>query len=201
VDVEAVEVFTSVLAVGAAALAIAVLAGRLLRGRNRLLDDVMVAFDDAALWVACLIASVAMAGSLYFSESAGFVPCRWCWFQRVAMYPLAVILLVAALRRDRSVRWYVVPVAAVGACISVYHYTIEWRPSLEVGSCSAFGPSCSDVYFRRFGFVTLSFMALCGFIAVIVLMTATLLPGDHLEPNDVEGRLADRESPNREEGA
>ena len=180
-DVEAVEVFTSVLALAAAALAVAVLAGRLLRGRSRLVDDVMAAVDDGALWLAALIAGVAMVGSLYFSESAGFVPCRWCWFQRVAMYPLAVILLIAAVRGDRAVRWYVVPVAAIGACISIYHYTIEWRPSLEIGSCTAFGPSCADVYFRRFGFVTLSFMALCGFVAIIVL---AMTMSTALEPDD-----------------
>ncbi len=193
-NVEAVEVFTSVLALAAAALAVTVLAGRLLRGRSRFLDDGMVAIDDAALWLAWLIAAVAMAGSLYFSESADYLPCRWCWFQRVAMYPLAVILLVAALRRDRSVRWYVVPVAVIGACISAYHYTIEWRPSLEVGSCDAFGPSCSDVWFRRFGFVTLSFMALCGFVAIIVLTTAVsgaTGPTNRPEPDEVGERPQD----------
>lgn len=188
-DVEAVEVFTSVLALGAAALAIAVVLGRFVRGRSQLVDDAMVAVDDAALWLAWLIAAVAMAGSLYFSEVADFVPCRWCWFQRVAMYPLAVVLLVAALRRDRAVRWYVVPVAAIGACISTYHYALEWRPSLEVGSCAAFGPSCSDVWFRRFGFVTLSFMALCGFVAIIVLLTAAAWPTDDREPDDAGERL------------
>ena len=40
-----------------------------------------------------------MAGSLYFSEVANYVPCRLCWFQRIAMYPLAVILLIAASAR------------------------------------------------------------------------------------------------------
>ena len=188
-DVEAVEVFTSVLALGAAALTVTVSLGRLLRGRSQVIDDVMVAVDDAALWLAWLIAAVAMAGSLYFSEVADFIPCRWCWFQRVAMYPLAVVLLVAALRRDRAVRWYVVPVAAIGACISAYHYALEWRPSLEVGSCSAFEPSCSDVWFRRFGFVTLSFMALCGFVAIIVLMTAAAWPSDDREPDGADERL------------
>ncbi len=86
------------------------------------------------------------------------------------MYPLAVILLVAALRRDRGVVWYAGPVAVIGACVSIYHYLIEWNPDLEVGNaCAATGPSCSDTWFREFGFVTLSFMALCGFTAIIAL--------------------------------
>ena len=73
------------------------------------LDDAIDAVDDAALWIAFLVAAVAMAGSLYFSEVANYMPCRLCWFQRIAMYPLAVILLVAAIRGDRGVRWYAVP--------------------------------------------------------------------------------------------
>ena len=162
--------FTSLLALGAAALAVAVVIGWLVRGRNATLDGLLVAVSDAALWIAFLVAGIAMAGSLYFSEVADFVPCRLCWFQRIAMYPLAVILLVAAIRRDRSVQWYAVPIAATGACVSIYHYLIEWQPDLEVGNaCSATGVSCSAIWFREFGFVTLAFMALCGFVAVIVL--------------------------------
>jgi disulfide bond formation protein DsbB len=170
VDVEAVQVFTSLLALGAAALAVAVVIGWLVRGRNATLDGLLVAVSDAALWIAFLVAGIAMAGSLYYSEVADFVPCRLCWFQRIAMYPLAVILLVAAIRRDRSVQWYAVPIATAGACVSIYHYLIEWQPDLEVGNaCSATGVSCSTIWFREFGFVTLAFMALCGFLAVIVL--------------------------------
>jgi len=115
------------------------------------------------------VAAVSTVGSLYFSEVADFVPCRLCWFQRIAMYPIAVIALVALLRRDRGARFYTVPLAAIGACISVYHYLIEWGVLDDTDSCSLFGPACADVWFRRFGFVTLAFMALCGFVAIIAL--------------------------------
>ena len=59
--------------------------------------------------------------------------------------------------------------AAVGAVVSTYHYLIEWRPSLEGGACGV-GPSCADIWFREFGFVTLAFMALAGFVAILVLV-------------------------------
>ena len=59
--------------------------------------SLVAAVDDAALWIAFLVAATATAGSLYFSEVADFVPCRLCWFQRIAMYPLAVD---PARRRD-----------------------------------------------------------------------------------------------------
>ena len=68
--------------------------GRLLRSAAR---ELMRVVDDAALWLAFIVAAVATAGSLYFSEVANYVPCRLCWFQRIAMYPLAVILLIAAI--------------------------------------------------------------------------------------------------------
>ena len=168
-SVEAMQVFTAVLAIAAAALAVLVVVARLLRGRSSVIDDVAAAVGDASLWIAFLIAAVATAGSLYFSEVADYVPCRLCWFQRIAMYPLAVILLVAAVRRDRDVRWYVIPVAGLGACVSVYHYLVEWHPQLEGDACDPTNP-CSLVWFRQFGFVTLALMALCGFVAIIALL-------------------------------
>lgn len=177
------QLFTSLLAIAAALLAVAVLVAWLARGRTATLDGLLVAVSDAALWLAFLVASVATVGSLYFSEVADFVPCRLCWFQRIAMYPLAVILLVAALRRDRGVACYAVPIAAIGACVSIYHYLIEWNPDLEVGNaCAATGPSCSDTWFRELGFVTLSFMALCGFAAIIALTLVTRLAAADQEP-------------------
>ena len=125
-----------------------------------------------------------MLGSLYFSEVANYVPCRLCWFQRIAMYPLAVILLVAAIRRDRGVRWYAIPLAGLGACVSIYHYLVEWHPQLEGDACDPTNP-CSLVWFREFGFVTLALMALCGFVAIIAL----LLPTGRRELDAMSDRL------------
>jgi len=172
VDVEAVQVFTSLLALAALAGATAVVVARLLAPSVGPARAVLTAAGDAALWLALLVAVVATVGSLYFSEVADFVPCRLCWFQRIAMYPLAVILLVAALRRDRAVRWYVGPLAGLGLAVSAYHYLIEWKPSLEGGACGV-GPSCADIWFREFGFVTLAFMAGCGFLAILALVVLT----------------------------
>ncbi len=170
VDVEAVELFSSLLALGAIGGAVAVLVVRALRRRSATAAQIADAIDDAALWIAFLIAATATAGSLYFSEVANFVPCQLCWYQRIAMYPLSLILLVAAVRGDRSVRWYVGPLAAVGVLISTYHYLVEWFPSLEGGGVCALSAPCTVPWFRELGFVTLAFMALCGFLAILVLV-------------------------------
>lgn len=163
------QVLFAVLALAAAGGSIVALVARLAAPR---VDAARRAFDavsPALFPLAWLVAAVATAGSLYFSEVANYEPCRLCWFQRIAMYPIAVVLLIALIRRDLAARWYAIPMAVVGAGVSIYHYYIEWNPEAESG-CSAFNP-CSLVWFRRFGFVSLPFMALCGFVSVVVLLT------------------------------
>ncbi len=116
-----------------------------------------------------LVAVVATAGSLYLSEGAHLVPCRLCWFQRIAMYPLAVMLAIAAVRRDWSVRPYAITLAASGLVISTWHYLIEWFPSLEGvgGRCDPTNPCSALPLARRYGFVSIPFMAGVAFVAVI----------------------------------
>ena len=82
----------------------------------------------ASLGLAWIIATTSMLGSLYLSEVAKFVPCKLCWYQRICMYPLALILGIAAARRDRTVRVYVLPLAGIGAAIAAYHSWIQAFP-------------------------------------------------------------------------
>jgi disulfide bond formation protein DsbB len=174
-DVQSMELFSSLLAIVAAAGVLVVFVVRVAAPRLTVARQLADGLHGAALWLAWLVAAVATAGSLYFSEVADYVPCRLCWFQRICMYPLAGILLVAALRKDRDVRWYALPLAVAGLGVSTYHYVIEWRPSLGEGAC-AVGPSCTDIWFRELGFVTLAFMALAGFAVILALLFVTPRP-------------------------
>ncbi len=160
-------------------LALVAFAGVLLTAGLWLLDRAGVARDGigawadmlrpAALWLAFVVALTATAGSLYFSEVAHFVPCTLCWYQRIAMYPLVVILGIAAARGDVDIRSYAVPVAAIGAIISVWHIGVQRIPSLPSGACSLDNP-CSTIYVQVVGFVTIPTMALAGFLAIISLL-------------------------------
>lgn len=131
----------------------------------KMLDDLA----PAALPLAAIVAATSMVGSLYFSEVLHFVPCQLCWYQRIAMYPLAPMLGIAAVRKDWGIRLYAWVLAGSGALIAAYHYLIEWMPNLEVTACSADVP-CSAVYVREFGFVSIPFMALSGFLAIATLL-------------------------------
>ncbi|MGD9703054.1 MAG: disulfide bond formation protein B [Acidimicrobiia bacterium] len=167
----AMQLFFSLLALIALGGAVLLVLDQLTRRRLRPLQQLRDGVASIAVPLAALVAVTSMVGSLYFSEVANLVPCQLCWYQRIAMYSLAVVLVVAAIRRDRGIRFYAWPLAAIGAGISTYHYLIEWWPDLESdGVCSVSVP-CTFVWFRRLGFVTLPFMALCGFLAVIVLLT------------------------------
>jgi disulfide bond formation protein DsbB len=124
---------------------------------------------------AWIVAAVTTLGSLYYSEHAGFVPCELCWYQRILMYPLVIVLGVAALRRDRAV-WITAGVFVVlGAPLSLYHWLVERVPAFEESSsCSAIAP-CSAPWFEKLGFVTLAWMAMSAFLLIGVLLVCTLL--------------------------
>lgn len=141
----------------------------------------------SALWLAFLVALTATLGSLYLSEAAHFVPCELCWYQRIAMYPLAPILLVAAYRHDAGVWRYVVPVAAIGAAISIYHYQLERFPEQGSASCSPEAP-CTVVWIWKFHFISIPFMALSAF-ALIVALVLIAKSGSPLDGTDDAARL------------
>lgn len=186
IDVHAVALFYALLAIVANVAVVAVVAA-VAAGRGPWLRQ---ALGPNVLWLAFGVAALAMLGSLYFSEIAHFEPCRLCWFQRIAMYPLALILGIAAWRRDEAIGWYVIPIATVGAFISVYHYTVEWVPWLDSGVCPATTP-CSIIWFRELGFISLPYLALSAFLLIITLVSVALADRDEaLDPSRALGAEA-----------
>ncbi len=168
---ETAQLFSGLLTVATALLGISVIVLRLATAAgDERARQVGSTVSDAGVWLAFLIATGSMLGSLWFSEVADFVPCRLCWFQRIAMYPLVAVLFVGAIRRETAVRWYAGPIALVGAGIAGYHTLIEWRPSLDTGVCELTGPSCTFVWFREFGFISLATMALTAFLTILILL-------------------------------
>jgi len=119
--------------------------------------------------LALMIALVATLGSLYLSEVENLIPCTYCWYQRIAMYPLTVLFAIAALRRDPEVRHYAAPLAGIGLLISSYHYLIQRVPSLSGPACSSVIP-CSAAYFYEFGFMSIPYMAGSAFALILMFM-------------------------------
>jgi disulfide bond formation protein DsbB len=123
-----------------------------------------------ALLVAWIVAIVTTSGSLYYSLHAGFIPCELCWYQRIAMYPLVVVLGVGWLRGDGKAWITALPFVVVGVPLALYHWLVERVPSFaESSSCSAFAP-CTAPYFEKLGFVTLAWMSLSSFLLIGTLL-------------------------------
>ncbi len=178
------QTLSAFLALVALAGALAVgLALTVLRG-NEAVGNVLHEVARYRFQLTLLVAGTAMAGSLYFSEVADYVPCTLCWYQRIAMYPIAIITAVAVVRRQ-WVRPSVVALAALGLIVSTYHWLHEHWPSLDAGVCSAV-IRCDAIWFEKFGFVTLAFMAGSGFAAILALMAlpTSVLPVE--QPSDGE---------------
>lgn len=118
-----------------------------------------------------LVAVVATLGSLFFSEVMGLQPCVLCWYQRIFMYPLTVILLVALFPLDLRVIRYALPLAVIGCGFAVYHYLVYsgYIPE-SLQPCSKDGPSCSEVNLELFGFITIPMMSILSFALLIVLL-------------------------------
>ena len=189
-NTDSMQLLSSMLALFAAGGSLVLLVAHLFgRSGNGAAANFVQAFRPVALPLAALVAGFAMFGSLWFSEAANYNPCKLCWYQRSAMYPLAILLVTALVRRwwagrhapnengdayrsQREIMPYAIVLASVGCVVSTYHYLLEWNPTWESNVCAIDVP-CTTIWFREFGFVTLSFMALCGFVSIIILLATT----------------------------
>lgn len=123
-----------------------------------------------------IVALVAMLGSLFYSEVAGFDPCKLCWLQRIFMYPQAILFGVAILKRDRNLSDYSIVLSSVGAVIAGYHYLLQ-RGIAPAASCSAVGysVSCSRVFVMNLGYITIPLMAFSAFLLILLLQIISKL--------------------------
>jgi disulfide bond formation protein DsbB len=129
---------------------------------------------DIALFTAWVVACVATLGSLYLSEILGYEPCKLCWFQRILMYPLTLLLGIAYFRGDTGIRRYVMPLAIIGGAIAAYHFTIQRihaaAKAATQASTSCGRVSCEQDYLNWLDFITIPFFALIAFILIIAAM-------------------------------
>ena len=125
------------------------------------------------LFACWLVAGVATAGSLFFSHVMGFAPCVLCWYQRICLFPLVVILAAGLFPFDRSVVRYALPLATAGWLTAVYHNLVHVGILPEsVAPCSQ-GVSCTEEYIDLFGFLSIPMLSLLAFSAIVALLVVT----------------------------
>jgi disulfide bond formation protein DsbB len=117
-----------------------------------------------------LIAMTALFGSLFFSEVMGLKPCVLCWYQRIFIYPLAVLFLIGMFPLDRSVVRYTLPLAVIGLGFAIYHYLLYsgYIPE-SLQPCSE-DLSCAEINLELMGFITIPMLSILSYSAIITLL-------------------------------
>lgn len=118
-------------------------------------------------WVGTIISLV---GSLYASEALGWVPCKLCWYQRILMYPLVLILPVGIINKDKNSAYYVLPFSLLGMVVAGYQYLLQIGIIPESLAPCVTGISCTTRYINLFGFVSLALLSFISFAFVTVCM-------------------------------
>jgi disulfide bond formation protein DsbB len=130
--------------------------------------------DGTSAWTpifgAWLVASVSTLGALFFGEVMQLTPCVLCWYQRIFMFPLVLILPIGMFPFDRKVIRYALPLAALGWLIAAFHVLLIAGVIPEgIKPCTQ-GVPCSEKVIEWFGFVTIPLLALVAFSTIIALL-------------------------------
>jgi disulfide bond formation protein DsbB len=161
--------------VGQVLIALMLLVGLLaLAGVRGPLDGIRRMLWGYELWGAFVVAAIATGGSLFYSEIAHFQPCELCWFQRICMYPLSILLLLMAWRGDNRAARYLFPLPLVGVGVSIYHMLIAYGAISEpqacfqstTGGCALNWLALPSVH-ASFGYLQIPTLALTGFLLLI----------------------------------
>lgn len=125
------------------------------------------------LFAAWVIALAATLGALFVGEIMGQSPCVLCWYQRIFMFPLAILLAFAALSDDRHVARYGMALAVPGGLVALYHALLyAGIVPARITPCTASGPSCSDANMLVLG-LPLPYLSVLSFILIAVLLVAS----------------------------
>jgi disulfide bond formation protein DsbB len=122
------------------------------------------------LFLAWMVALTATLGSLFFSQIMMLPPCSLCWFQRICMYPLVILLLTGLVSFEESVLKYSLPLSGIGWGIALYHHLLYAKILPENVSPCLQGVSCTTVQINWFGFVTIPLLSLTAFSLIIGLL-------------------------------
>lgn len=126
--------------------------------------------DWMFLFVCWLLVAGATLGSLFFSEVMDLPPCSLCWYQRIFMFPLTIILLMGLFPFDAKVVRYALPLAVAGCAVALYHTLLQVGIIPESVAPCRQGVSCSDAYLNLFGFVSIPILSLLAFSVVVALL-------------------------------
>ena len=122
------------------------------------------------LFIAWLIALLSLLVTLYASDVLAIPICHLCWYQRICIYPLVVILGIATFRNDGNIAIYAIPLAALGLVFAAYQYLQQMIPNFAPINVCGTGADCSAVHLKLLGFITYPFLSILACVSIIILL-------------------------------
>lgn len=127
---------------------------------------------SSMLTLAWIVALISTLSALFIGEVMGREPCVLCWYQRIAMFPLALILGIAAYFEDAAIRRYALPISICGGLVALWHSLLFVGIIPEkIQPCEVGGPSCAGPDQTVFGILPLPFLSLAAFVTISALLS------------------------------
>jgi disulfide bond formation protein DsbB len=123
------------------------------------------------LYVAWTIAIIGTMASLYSSAVKGFEICHLCWYQRICLYPMVIMLGMACYEQSFAIAKYLLPLSLIGMLLALYQYLEQMIPGFAPIDVCGDGPSCNAIHMKLWGFVTLPLLSLLAFLAIALCLT------------------------------
>ena len=130
----------------------------------------MSSFKTYALYFAWVISLAGLVLSLYFGELLRFEPCRLCWYQRIFLFPLAILLGLASYREDKGFVPYALVLSFLGGLFALYQVLELYIPAVRTPALCGYTTDCSTQTFELWGFLTFPLLSFVGFISIFVLL-------------------------------
>ncbi|MDD2878952.1 MAG: disulfide bond formation protein B [Rhodoferax sp.] len=124
------------------------------------------------IFAAWLVATVAALGALFMSEVMGLAPCVLCWWQRIFMFPLVLILALGLFPFDAKVLRYALPLAVIGLLVAGFHVLLTMGIIPEALAPCRQGIPCKTIQIEWFGFVTIPLLSFLAFLTINGLLWA-----------------------------
>lgn len=126
--------------------------------------------NEFLAYLAWFIALISMVGSLFFSEVMQLPPCVLCWYQRIAMYPLVLVIGIGIINQDSRMKTYALPLCLIGLAVSIYHNLLYYGIIPESITPCTQGISCTSRQIEWLGFITIPLLALTAFLSVALCL-------------------------------
>ncbi|PIZ03752.1 MAG: disulfide bond formation protein B [Gammaproteobacteria bacterium CG_4_10_14_0_8_um_filter_38_16] len=127
-------------------------------------------FQKYGLFFAWLISLIALLATLFASEILSWPVCPLCWYQRIALYPLVILLGIAAFKDDCHIIPYALPFPMIGFFFAAYQYLEQMIPGFSPINFCKQGIVCSTIHLKLLGFITIPFLSMMACLIMILFL-------------------------------